>query len=117
MGVDWISNLIFIVVQTSSHNSISVTNLEGQFFSTIIQGKNDLKNVNSLAVNPYKTQIYWPEGITTSDFKIQMASMVCFIDLKTFNQVSIAFLCFFIGWLKEKNFVDFTRQSFVGKPC
>ncbi|XP_021948531.2 low-density lipoprotein receptor-related protein 1 isoform X4 [Folsomia candida] len=75
MGVDWISNLIFIVVQTSSHNSISVTNLEGQFFSTIIQGKNDLKNVNSLAVNPYKTQIYWPEGITTSDFKIQMASM------------------------------------------
>jgi sugar lactone lactonase YvrE len=74
--VDWISNLIFIAVQSLSRTSISVTDLDGQYFTTIIQqDKQGLRNINSIAVNPYKAQIYWPDGSSSNNFSIQSASM------------------------------------------
>lgn len=75
IGVDWISDLIFIAVQNPLRNSISVTNLNGEYHTTIINGKQDLKNINSIAVNPHKAQIYWPEGNSKSQFSIQQAQM------------------------------------------
>ncbi|CAG7828356.1 unnamed protein product [Allacma fusca] len=75
IAVDWISNLIFIAVQNQMKNSISVTNLEGEYFTTIIPGKNDLKGVNSIAVNPQKGLIYWPDGSAKNQYSISMATM------------------------------------------
>lgn len=75
IGVDWVSDLIFIAVQNPLRNSISVTNLNGEYHTTIIYGKQDLKNINSIAVNPHKAHIYWPEGNSKSLFSIQMALM------------------------------------------
>jgi hypothetical protein len=72
IGVDWISNLIFIALP----QSISVTDLDGQFFLSVIKaGKTDLRGINSIAVNPYKGLLYWPEGSTKGQFTIQMAQM------------------------------------------
>jgi len=73
--VDWISNVIFIALQTSSKTSISVTDLDGEYFCTIIQQEKGLKNINSIAVNPYTAQLFWPEGTGPSNFSIQTALM------------------------------------------
>lgn len=72
IGVDWISNLIFIAVP----QSISVTDLDGQFFTTVIKaGKTELRGINSIAVNPYTGFLYWPEGSSKGQFTIQSAQM------------------------------------------
>ena len=52
-----------------------MTNLEGEYFTTIIPGKNDLKGVNSIAVNPLKGLIYWPEGSGKDQYTIHTAAM------------------------------------------
>lgn len=75
MAVDWISNLIFIALQTPTRTSISVTDLDGQYFSSIIVGKMDLRGVNSIAVNPLKGQLYFPDGSTKGQYTIQAAQM------------------------------------------
>ena len=75
IAVDWISNLIFIAVHNQVRNSISVTDLEGEYFTTIVYGKNDLKGINSIAINPLKGRIFWPDGSSKSQFVIQTAAM------------------------------------------
>jgi len=75
IGIDWMSNVLFISLENPDMNMIAVTNLEGEYFTSIIQGTNDLKNVNSIAVNPMQGQIYWPDGSTKGEFTIQVANM------------------------------------------
>jgi len=53
MSVDYISNLIFVALQTPIRTSISATDLDGQYFSTIIVGKSDLRGKPRLKCNKF----------------------------------------------------------------